>query len=314
MLLGFHFGIAIVILGLTALMPVVSWFFSTDIVKKLTRCEAPNPDDPDHARLIRVVDRVFPKTGLPVKPPVYVSPILIANAFATGRSPRNAFIAVTQGLFYADLTEEELEAVIAHELAHVKNHDAAITSMLAAMGSIFSILVATGLPWLFKDAFVRKGSTPLLDKLVDKVEKKKKRFLGPTTGFAGLIFAMILFYIVSIFTKLITLFVSRARESSADAYAAQWTGNPCWLSSALQKLVLFERHNGGNMKMMLLISGLNGLFIVNAFGEDEPEQGAKLTVGARLRRWWQRIGQNHPPVAERLRTLDRLAGGSCPRL
>jgi heat shock protein HtpX len=313
LLFGFHFGIAMVVLGVFALIPIFSWFNSASIVKKVMHCQEPNPDDPEHARLIAIVDRVFPKTGLSVKPAVYVSPMPIANAFATGRSPNNALIAVTEGLFLAELDDHELEAVIAHELAHVKNYDAAITSMLAAMASLFSLLVATGMPWLFKDVYVRKSGAPLLNKLAKKADRKK-RFFDPVGGFFGLVFVMVLFYIVSIFAKLITLFVSRARENSADACAAMWTGNPCWLSSALQKLVQFEHRNGGNMKMMLLVRGMTPLFIVNAFGEDDGQAKPKASFGARLRNWWNRAGQHHPPIAERLSTLDKLSGGSCPRL
>ncbi|MGH9550424.1 MAG: M48 family metalloprotease, partial [Terriglobales bacterium] len=174
-LLGFHFGFGFAVVGIFALIPLFSFWFSAPLIKKLTRCAPPDPEDPDHMRLVRIVDNLYPKTGLPVKPPVYVSPMPIANAFATGRSPRNAFIACTEGLFYADLTDDELEAVLAHELAHVKNRDTAIASLVSAMGSLFSLLLASGLPWLFRSAFVSKSDAPLLNKLTRKVNTQKKR-------------------------------------------------------------------------------------------------------------------------------------------
>jgi Zn-dependent protease with chaperone function len=180
------------------------------------------------------------------------------------------------------------------------------------MGSLFSLVLAVGLPGLFRGEFVSKTTNaPLLNKLSKKVGQKK-RFLIPAGGFFGFVLMLVLFYIISIFTKLITLFVGRTRESSADAYAALWTKNPCALSTALQKLVLFEAMNGGNMRMMVLTRGLAPLFIVNSFGEDDfrPEKPA----GNPLSRWWTRLGQNHPPVVERLVTLDKLSGGSCPRV
>ncbi|HEY9773690.1 MAG TPA: M48 family metalloprotease [Planktothrix sp.] len=312
---GVHWGFGVAILSLFAILPIVSWWFSAPLIKRLTRCAPPDPTDPEHMRLVRVVDKLYPKTGLSVKPPVYVSPMPIANAFATGRSPKNAFIAATEGLFMVNMTDDELEAVVAHELAHVANRDTAITSMVAAMGSLFSLLLAAGLPWLFKEQFVSRSNAPLLNKLTRKVQRKQ-RFLVPAGGFFGFILMLVLFYIISIFTKFITLFVGRTRESAADAYAALWTKNPCALSTALQKLVLFEQQNGGNMRMMVLTRGLEPLLIVNAFGEDDfsPEKHDGSTTGSKMRRWWNRLGQNHPPVAERLVTLDKLSGGSCQRV
>lgn len=314
-LLGFHWSVPVIFLLVMAAIPVISWYFSAPLIKKLTRCQEPDPNDPDHARLIRIVDKLFPKTGLPVKPPVYVSPMPVANAFATGRSPSTAFIAATEGLFFLDLTDEELEAVVAHELAHVANYDTAITSLTATMSSFFSILLAGGLPWLFKSAFVSKSNAPLLNKLTKKVGQKK-RFLEPTGGFFGFILTLAIFYLVNFFAKLIALFVSRARESSADAYSAKWTGNPCALSTALQKLVLFENLNGGNVGLGIILRGLTPVLMVNHFSEEgfgeEPDQDTSLVK--RLRRWWRRLGENHPPVMERIRALEKMGANKCPRL
>lgn len=311
-LVGFHWGVGFAVLGITAVLPIVSFFFSAGIIRHLTRCAPPDPQDPDHMRVVRIVDALYPKTGLPKKPEVLISPIPIPNAFATGRSPRNAFIAVTEGLFFADLTDAELEAVLAHELAHVKNRDTAITAMLSVMGSIFSLLLAAGLPWVFKPAFVSKSDAPLLNKLSRKVEQKK-RFLVPTGGFLGFVLMLVLFYIVSIFTKMITLFVSRTRESAADAYSALWTQNPCALSTALQKIIVSELLNGSNIRMMLLTRGLAPILLVNTFADngtdDEP-----VSFKERLRRWWRGLGQNHPPVAVRMRQLEKMSGGTCPRI
>lgn len=125
---------------------------------------------------------------------------------------------------------------------------------------------------------------------------------------------LVLFYFVSLFTKLITLFVARARENAADTMAAKWTGDPCALSSALQKLVRFEQRNGGNYAMMILTRGLTPLFIVNQFGEDQGPDQAPHSLLERLQNWWKRSGQPHPPIPERLDALDHLSGGSCQRL
>ncbi|MBX3152172.1 M48 family metalloprotease [Candidatus Obscuribacterales bacterium] len=315
--LGFHWSFGMIILGLWVLFPLLGWYHSGTLVKKLMRCQAPNLNDPDHARLVRLVDKLYPVTGLPVKPPVYVSPLPVPNAFATGRNPRNAFIAATEGLFEVGLNDDELEAILAHELAHVKAHDVAITSFTAVLGSAFSLIVAQGLPWLFHGVFSSRKSATLLDKLENKVNKQKKGFFATTGGIAGFIVMAILFYIVSIFAKFVTLFVSRCRESHADALAALWTNNPCALSTSLQKIVLWMTfHSGPDMKTRFLISGLSPLLLVSDFDNEftgDPKKN-KGGVFASIRRWWKGLGENHPPIPERLKMLDEMSGGSCPRI
>lgn len=316
--LGFHWSIGTVILGLWVLFPLLGWYHSGTLVKRLMRCQEPDMNDPDHARLVRLVDKIYPKTGLAKKPPVYVSPLPVPNAFATGRNPENAFIAATDGLFDVGLNDDELEAILAHELAHVKSHDVAITSFTAVLGSLFSLIVAQGIPWLFNGVFSSRKSASLLDKLENKVKKQKKGFFATTGGIAGFVIMAILFYIVGTFAKLITLFVSRCRESHADALAALWTNNPCALSSALQKIVLWMTfHSGPDMKTRFLISGLSPLLLVSDFDNEFNSEGPKNNrpgVFASLRRWWKSLGENHPPVPERLKMLDEMSGGSCPRI
>jgi heat shock protein HtpX len=311
--LGFAWSFGAVVLSVTTILPIISWYFSGPLIKKLTRCAEPDMEDPEHARVVRIVDKLFPKTGLAVKPAVYIAPMPIANAFATGRSPSNALIAVTEGLFFLDLTDDELEAILAHELAHVKNRDIAITSLTAVLGSLFGILLSGGLPRMFNSAFVQKSDSPLLNKLTRKVNNEKKRLFIPAGGFIGFIFMLVIFYFVSIFTKLLSLFVARSRESAADAYAAEWTTNPCALSTALQKLILFEHRNGGNVKLMVITRGLTPILLVNHLAEDGTDE-SHLSLGGRIRRWWKRLGENHPPVMERIKTLDTMSGGKCERL
>lgn len=311
--LGFAWSFGVIVLSVTTILPLFSWYFSAPLIKKLTRCSTPDMEDPEHARVVRIVDRLFPKTGLSVKPEVLIAPLPIANAFATGRSPNNALIAVTEGLFFLDLTDEELEAILAHELAHVKNRDIAITSITAVLGSLFGILLAGGLPRYFNSAFVQKSDSPLLNKLTRKVRDQKKQLFIPAGGFIGFIAMLVIFYFVSIFTKLISLFISRSRESAADAYAAQWTQDPCALSTALQKLILFEHRNGGNVKLMVITRGLTPILLVNHLTEG-PDEEKPRSISERISRWWKRLGENHPPVMERIATLDKMSGGKCERL
>ena len=311
-LLGFHWSFPLVILGLWVILPLLGWYHSGTLVRRLMRCQEPDPLDPEHARLIRIVDDLLPKTGLKVRPPVLVSPLPVPNAFATGRSPSKAFIAATEGLFQVGLTDDELESILAHELAHVKSNDVAITSLTSVLGSAFSIVLAQGIPGLFNAVFNPHEDSPLLDKLERKVKRDKKKFFATTGGIAGLLLMVAVFFIVNVFSKLVTMFVSRSRESHADALAALWTGKPCALSSALQKIVLWMTFNGMEIRMKLILQGLSPVLFAGGLEEDPDEEPAGLM--GKLRRWWQQLGENHPPIPKRLEALDRMSGGSCPRL
>jgi heat shock protein HtpX len=309
---GFRFSIITPVLLVLTIWPITGWFFSGSQVKKLMRCQEPNLADPDHAMFVRLAKKVFPKSGLTVMPQLYISPIPMANMFATGRGHATAMIVATHGIFDAKLTEDEFEAVLGHEMSHIKNRDLAITSMLAAMGSLFSLVLATALPGLFNACFTHKSDAPLLNKLAKKVDTQKRRFAAETG--VGITMTIFLYYIIGAVMKLVTLFVTRARESAADAYSALWTGNPCAMSSALQKLVSFEHNNRNDIMLMVLTRGLSPAFIVSPFGEDETEDGGNPSLSKRLSRWWRRLGLMHPPVPERLKMLDALSGSSCPRL
>ncbi len=313
---GLHFSWAVAVLSLTMILPLVSWYFSSTFVKHLMGCKPADPLNENHARLIRIVNRLYPKTGLPVKPPVFVSPLKVPNAFATGRTPGDAFIAATEGLFLLDLTDDEMEAVLAHELAHVKHYDVAINSMLAVMASLFGLVLATALPRLFHPASIT-GKAPLLDKLSNRIKNKRQRLFLPVGGFFGFLIMLVVFYIVSFFTKLIGLFVTRTRESAADAQAALWTGKPCALSSALQKITLFMMIHAVDIRHNILTRGLTPLLFISSFDEDDRQPDSPLPQRrrpSRLGRWWRGLGQNHPPTAVRMEALDKMNGGSCPRI
>lgn len=315
LLLGFKWSFGVIFLLLWVAMPIFGWYMSGPLVRRLMRCQEPNPDNPRHMRLVRIVDNLFLKTGLKHKPPVYVSPIPLPNAFATGRSPSQAFIACTEGLFRVGLTDDELEAVIAHELAHVKTYDVAIGSLMAVMGSFFSLLLAGGLPRMFNSAFISSDS-PLLDELSFKVQRDKKRFFLPEGGVLGFIVMLVIFYIVSIFTKVVAMFVGRTRESAADVLAAHWTNKPCALSTSLQKINRFMERIPVGIKLRIITRGLTPILMVSDFEGRHDEHGAPASNGVlvRLRRWWRHLGENHPPIPKRLAALDRMSGGSCPRL
>jgi heat shock protein HtpX len=309
---GVKFSLILALLSLFGIaLPLFSWYNSAKLVKRLMKCEKPDPSNPDHMRLVRLVDELYPLTGLKKKPEVLVSAIAMPNAFATGRNPENAFIAATAGLFSCDLTDDEIKAVLAHELAHVKSHDVAITSLTSVLASLFAILLSTGFPRFFQSAFV-DNDKDLLDKLSNKVKSSKKGFVAPAVGVAGFFFSLVLFWIIGFFAKFVTLFVSRSRESAADVLAAQWTGNPCALSTALQKIVDWSKRHVMALRLKMILDGMGPLLFISV-GEGKHAHDHDADPSG-FSKWWQDIGANHPPMDQRLLMLNVLAGQTCPLL
>ena len=190
-------------------MNFVMYFFSDRMVLRMygaqivTEQEAPE--------LYRLVDRLRQRAGLPM-PAVAVAPQDQPNAFATGRGPEHAVVAVTTGILKA-LPQEELEGVIAHELAHVKNRDMLITTIAAGIAGMIS-----NLPWLLMFAGGSRsdeGRHPLAE-------------LG-------------LIILAPIAAMLIQFAISRQREFEADRVGAELLGRPRTLASALQHLDYYAR-------------------------------------------------------------------------
>ncbi len=184
-------------------MAFVSFWFSDKMVLRgygaqvITVEQAPD--------LYKLVDDLRQRAGLPM-PRVAIVPSEQPNAFATGRSPAKAVVAVTQGLL-TTLPREELEGVIAHELAHIKNRDMLISTVAAGIASMLSIL-----PWMI-GSFARRDD-------------------DEGGGFAAIAFAIL----APILAMIMQLAISRQREFAADATAAQITGRPKSLAQALTRI------------------------------------------------------------------------------
>src|SRR4029077_18590638 len=162
-------------------------------------------------RLYEVMERLAAKANLPV-PKLYVVPEAAPNAFATGRNPRHASVAVTEGLLQL-MTDDELEGVIAHELSHVRNYDILISSIAATIAGAISSLAHIG--WWFGG-------------------REDDREGGGLAGILMLILAPFAAF-------LLQLGISRQREYSADATRARMGGQPYGLISALQKLGAYNK-------------------------------------------------------------------------
>ncbi len=219
-----------IVAGIFALlMNLGAWFFSDRIA--ITAMRGTAVDRSTAPQLYGVVERLAKRASLPM-PRVYICPHEAPNAFATGRNPRHAAVAVTRGAL-ALLGPDELEGVLAHELAHIKNRDTLISTIAATVAGLFSMLAYWG--FLFGGMGGRRGGHPLA--LIGVV------LLGAVG--AALIKAMI----------------SRSREFVADADGSKIAGSPNGLISALGKLEATARR----IPMRNPNPAMNNMFIVEPF-------------------------------------------------
>jgi heat shock protein HtpX len=196
-------------------MNFVSYFYSDKIALAMYRAQPVTREE--LPRAYAAVERLTQKIGIPM-PKIYVIPNESPNAFATGRNPQHASVAVTQGILNL-LNDEELEGVLAHELGHVNNRDILISSVAATVAGAITMLASMG---RFAMIFGGMGG--------DRDERRG--------GGLGALFMLIL---APIAASLIQLAVSRSREYQADATGAHFTGNPYALASALAKLDAYSR-------------------------------------------------------------------------
>jgi len=189
----------------------IAYFFSDKIALATYRAQPVTREQ--LPRVYSVVERITQKIGLPM-PKIYVIPMESPNAFATGRNPAHASVAVTHGILGL-LSDEELEGVLAHELGHVNNRDILISSIAAT--------IAGAITYVARFGFFFGG-------MGDRDDRRG--------GGAGSLLMLILAPIAAV---LIQLAVSRSREYQADETGAHFTGNPYALASALAKLDAYSR-------------------------------------------------------------------------
>src|ERR1041384_266381 len=231
--LGGRQGIIIAFMFAMA-MNLFSYWFSDKIVLKMYHArEATEAEAP---MLWGVTHDLALKMNMPM-PKVYIIPSEAPNAFATGRNPKHAAVAATQGILRL-LTREELEGVMAHELGHVRNRDILIGTIAATIAGAIS-LIANMAQWamLFGGFGGRRDDN--------------ERGGGMLAGIAMIILAPIA-------AALIQMAISRSREYEADATGARLCGNPLWLASALKKL-----HTGAQRVPMNATPATAHMFIVN---------------------------------------------------
>jgi heat shock protein HtpX len=245
MFIGGYFGgerglvIGLVFAGV---MNFGSYFFSDKIALATYRAQPVTREQ--LPRAYQVVERLTQKAGLPM-PRMYVIPTESPNAFATGRNPQHASVAVTQGILNL-LNDEELEGVLAHELGHVNNRDILISSIAATL--------AGAITYLARFAMFFGG------------ERDDRR-----GGGLGALFMLIL---APIAAMLIQLAVSRSREYQADQTGAHLTGNPYALAGALAKLDAYSKRipmaATPSTAHLFIIQPLLGVNVGNLFSTHPP--------------------------------------------
>jgi heat shock protein HtpX len=206
---------AILAFLIAAGMNFFSYFYSDKLALAMYRAQPVTREQ--LPRAYEVVERMTGRLGLPM-PKMYVIPTDAPNAFATGRNPKHASVAVTHGILQL-LNDAELEGVLAHELGHVRNRDILTSSIVATLAGAITLIARMG--W-WAEMFGFGGG-------------------GGRDRRGGAISALLMLILAPIAAMLIQLAVSRAREYEADATGAHITGNPYALASALEKLDAYSK-------------------------------------------------------------------------
>ena len=247
-----------------------SYWYSDKIVLKMY--DAREVDIHTAPELVGMVANLARRAGMPM-PRVYIIDTDAPNAFATGRDPEHAAVAVTSSLMRA-LTPQELEGVMAHELAHVKNRDTLISTLVASLAGAISML-ANMAQWA---AIFGAG-----------------RGHDEEDGGGGLSGSLFMIILAPTAAMLIQMGISRSREFLADETGAKMAGNPLALASALRKIEHYAMHR----TMPQATPATSHMFIVNPFAGSGT--------------WMLSLFSTHPPTDARVQKLQALAGSGAFR-
>lgn len=253
--------------GFSSIMSIVSYWFSHKIVLSMAHAQ---PVSREHAReLYNIVENLAITAGLPV-PKIYLIADPAPNAFATGRNPKNAVVAVTTGLLEI-LDRSELEGVIAHELAHIGNWDMLLSTAVVILVGFISIVA---------DLFLR------MTFFGGQRRDNRDREGGAIALALGIAAAILL----PIAAMLIQLAISRKREFLADASGALLTRYPEGLASALEKISRYPR------SIKTASNTTAHLWFEDPFGSDSKNKKTP---------WFHKLFMTHPPIEERVKALLR---------
>jgi len=280
-LIGYFLGLAfdsaiaglVIAILLWVILSLVAYFQGDSILLGMSRAKKIKPDD--HPRLYNVVEEMKIASGLEKMPDIYIIDDPALNAFATGRNPNKASVAITSGLLQK-LNRDELQGVMAHEISHVKNRDVLLMAMCSVLLGTIVLLAWYGSRFLiFGGAGSRRSSSSKG---------------GGQGQIIILVVALVFIILAPIFAQLIYFAISRKREYLADASSALYTRYPEGLASALEKLAAStEQLKSAN-------KATAPMYIVNPF----RKKGLKASD----------LTSTHPLISERIRILRAMAGAS----
>ena len=280
---SYHHTIPIIGLILTAVGLGICWYsFKKGPARVLWAAgawEIVEPATPEQRQLVNVVEEMAIASALPV-PKIWVIPDPDPNAFATGLDERHANIAVTEGLLNT-LNRDELQAVIAHEMAHVKNLDVRLMTLLAAMVGAIA-LMSDGMGRMLG----RGGGRVLAGS-----GGGRKKGGGNQLAILILVLWVITLILAPIISRILAMAVSRKREYLADASSAQFTRNPGALASALEKL------DAAKEPTRSITQGAAHLCIVDPSGRALNSKDGRIAD----------FLASHPPMHHRITRLKGMA-------
>jgi len=251
----------------SVLMNVIAYWYSDKIVLKMAR--AVPVEKINAPELYNIVENLSITSGLPT-PKIYLIHEKQPNAFATGRNPKHAVVAVTEGLL-EKLDRSELEGVLAHELSHVGNRDMLLSTVVVVLVGFISII---------SDIFLRSA-------FWGSMGRRDSREDGQA-GAILMVVGIVLSILAPIAAMLIQLAISRKREFLADASGALLTRYPEGLASALQKI------SSDPTPMRAASNTTAHLWL------EDPFKGRKKTF------WLRKLFMTHPPIEERIKALRNL--------
>lgn len=274
--LGFAFmdsgsGGLTIALAIWIIMSLVGYFQGDSLL--LAMSQAKKIDRDDHPRLYNIVEEMKIAAGLEKMPAIYIIDDHAPNAFATGRDPARASVAVTSGLLQK-LNRDELQGVIAHEIGHIKNRDVLLMSMCSVLLGTIVILA-----WYGSRVMIFGG-----------MGRSRSSSGGGQAQLIILAVALVLMILAPLMAYLIYYAISRKREYLADASSALYTRYPEGLASALEKI------GGASAQLKAANKATAPMYIVNPF----RQKGMKASD----------LSSTHPPISERVRILRAMGGGA----
>ncbi len=273
--IGFYLGeplVGLIVVGIIALIIfLISYFNGQSIVTSMAGARPVTREQEPY--LYHTIEGLSIAAGIPV-PKAYIIETEVPNAFAAGRNPDKAVVAVTRGLLNR-LNRVELEGVIAHEIAHIKNYDVLLATVAVVLAGTIVLLSEIARRSLWYGRGMRRGGGR-----------------GGGKGQALVLLVILLLAILApLFARLLKFAISRQREYLADASAAELTGYPEGLASALEKITGMQEADSPINR-----EALQGLYIVN------PAMGAR----SNRQRGSKHLFASHPPPEDRVKRLREM--------